>query len=67
MIRVRAVQKCFVLGGLRKVGDIFMVPDDQVLRTKKMPPVMELVDEELKPKRGRFKKQKTAQPDDAED
>ncbi len=66
---VRALQKCFVGGCLRKVGQEFMVPDTQVLRTKKKPPVMERVDAEPEPpatkKRGGFKK-KAADPE-AED
>ncbi len=44
--RVRALQVCFIGGSLRKVGDEFLVPDDQPLRTKKLPPVMEIVEDD---------------------
>ena len=66
-IKVRACQVCFVGGSLRKIGDEFMVPEDQPLRTGKMPPVMERVDgdDEPKPKpakkSGRFKKKAAAE------
>lgn len=62
-IQVRALQKCFVCGSLRKVGDVFNVPVGTVLRTKKRPPVMELVDENpgrSRGKGGKFKKGKAA-------
>ena len=43
MIEVRALQVCFVGGARRKVGDIFRVPEGTALRSKKRPPVLELV------------------------
>ncbi len=44
-MKVRALQVCFIGGSLRKVGDEFMVEEDHKLRTKKRPPVLELVDQ----------------------
>lgn len=44
-MKVRALQVCFSGGSLRKVGDEFMVDEGTKLRTKKMPPVLELVDQ----------------------
>lgn len=42
-MKVRALQVCFIGGSLRKVGDEFVVSEDTKLRTKKLPPVLELV------------------------
>ena len=42
-MQVRALQVCFVMGSLRKIGDEFHVADDAVLQTKDKPPVMERV------------------------
>ena len=51
-MKVRALQECFVGGSRRQIGDEFMVAEGQKLRTKKLPPVMELVDPP-KPANGR--------------
>ena len=48
-MRVRALQKCFVGNSLRKVGDVFDVPENQALRTGEMAPVMERVEESSGP------------------
>ena len=42
-VKVRALQICFVGGSKRNIGDEFMVAEGTKLRTKKLPPVMELV------------------------
>ena len=44
-MKVRALQVCFIGGSLRKVGDEFLVDSATQLRTKKRPPVLELVDQ----------------------
>ena len=67
MKQVRALQKCFVGGCLRKVGEVFLVPDKLKLQTGKRPPVMELVDDEgteAAPRRGRRRAAKTEASDD---
>ena len=67
MKQVRAVQECFIGGSLRKIGAVFYVADDQGLRTRDMPPVMELVEKEPEraaPKRGRPRKQTVETEDD---
>ena len=70
MKKVRALKDCFVGNSLRKIGGPeFYVDDDQPLRTKKLPPVLQLVDEE--PKRTRSKggvfKKKAPAEEPAED
>ena len=71
MIRVRALQECFVLGSRWKVGAVFNVPEDTVLRTGKRAPVMELVDAaptRARSKGGTFRKKKAAKAEEpAED
>ena len=42
-MKVRALQVSFIGGSLRKVGDEFMVDEGHPLRSKKRPPVLELV------------------------
>ncbi len=66
MKKVRALQVCFVLGSRRKVGDEFNVPNDTVLKTKEMAPVMELVDENpgRASKNGRRKKAAETEEED---
>lgn len=64
MKKVRALQECFVVGSRWKVGAEFNVPDDTVLQTKGMSPVMELVDAQPGRNRGKggaFKKKAPAQ------
>ncbi len=43
-MKVRALQVTFQGGSLRKVGDEFMVDEDTKMRSKKRPPVLELVE-----------------------
>ncbi len=70
MKKVRALHECFVLGTRWKVGREFNVPDDTVLQTKKMAPVMELVDAEpsrVRSKGGTFRKRAKKPDEPAED
>ena len=68
MIKVRALQVCFVLGSRRKVGAVFNVPNDTILEPDGRPPVMELVDADpgRSPKK-RGRPSRKADETDAED
>ncbi len=72
MIRVRALQECFVLGSRWKVGAVFNVPEDTILKSKgdRRAPVMELVDPEpsrSRSKGGKFKKKAAKADETSED